>query len=82
MGMGRAECTDSAILQSTNKSTMPGMGARKAIGENSSRVIKVPYLYVSTGLKYRSDGAQGGSTLPYCNFNMPKISQTWIHLVD
>ena len=61
---------------------MPGMPVRAAIRKKSSRVIKEPYLYVSTGVKYRLDGAQGGSALPYWKFNMPKISQTWVHLVD
>ena len=63
MCMGRAELYGSAIISSTNNSTMPGMAARKAIQKNSSRVIKVPYLCVSTGLKHGSDGAHGGSGL-------------------
>ena len=62
--MGRAELYGSAIILSTNNSTMPGMAARKAIRKNSSRVIQVPYVCVSTGLKYWSDGAHGGSGLP------------------
>ena len=62
--MGRAELYGSAIISSTNNSTMPGMAARKAIRKNSSLVIKVPYLYVSTGFEYGSDGAHGGSGLP------------------
>ena len=75
MGMGRAELYGSAIILSTNNSTMPGIAARKAIRKNSSRVIQVPYLCVSTGLKYGSDGAHGGSGLPSWNFHMPKIPQ-------
>ena len=82
MGMGRVKCTDSEITLSTNNSTMPGMAARKVIRKKSARVIKEPYLNVSTGSKYRSDGAQGVSGLPHWIFNMPKISQTWVHLVD
>ena len=62
--MGRAELYGSAIISSTNNSTMPGMVARKAIRKNSSRVIKVAYLSASNGLKYGSDGAHGGSGLP------------------
>ena len=62
--MDKAEVYGSAIISSTNNSAMPGMAARKAIRKNSSRVIKVPYLCVSTGLKHESDGAHGGSGLP------------------
>ena len=73
--MNKAELYGSAIISSTNNSTMPGMAARKAIRKNSSLVIKEPYLYVSTGLKYGSDAAHVGSGLPYWNFVMPKINQ-------
>ena len=73
MGMGRAECTDSAILQSTNNSTIPGMPARAAIRKKSSRVIKEPYLFVSTGVKYRLDGAQGGSVCLIGNLTCQKL---------
>ena len=62
--MDKAELYGSAIISSTNNSTMPGMAARKAIRKNSSLVIKVPYLYVSTRLKHGPDGAHGGSGLP------------------
>ena len=62
--MDKAEVYGSAIIASTNNSTMPGMAARKAIRKNSSRVIKVTYFCVSTGLKHGSDGAHGGSGLP------------------
>ena len=62
--MDKAEVYGSAIISSTNNTTMPGVAARKAIRKNSSRVIKVPYLCVSTGLKYGSDGAHGWSGLP------------------
>ena len=47
--MDKAELYGSAIISSTNNSIMPGMAARKAMQKNSSRVIKVPYLCVSTG---------------------------------
>ena len=62
--MGRAELYGYAIISSTNNSHMPGMAARKAIRKNSSLVIKVPYLYVSAGFEYGSDGAHVGSGLP------------------
>ena len=62
--MDKAEVYGSAIISSTNNSTMSGMAARKAIRKNSSRVIKVPSFCVSTGLKHGSDGAHGGSGLP------------------
>ena len=63
--MGRAELYGSAIISSTNNSTMPVMAARKAIRKNSSLVIKVPYLDVSTCLIHGSDGAHSGSGMPY-----------------
>ena len=62
--MDKAEPYGSALISSTNNSTMPGMAARKAIRKNSTRVIKVIYLCVSTSLKHGSDGAHGGSGLP------------------